>query len=215
MVHFWNWFAKITGWPVQFVCFRTKVYYENRATCSRRIKGPAIIISNHTSVFDYAVYLFVFFSRTLRFQMAEVLYKKRLLGWFLRRMGGIYVDRDGFDFGFVTKSEEILSRGGVVGVFPESRLPKPGEERPLEFKTSAAYIALRAGVPVIPVVTNGSYFNLKKRARVMIGEPINADDLSDPSLGEKEDLKSVSAKLRERIIELEKMLYEEGEKAES
>ena len=212
MVHFWNWFAKITGWPVQFVCFRTKVYYENRATCSRRIKGPAIIISNHTSVFDYAVYLFVFFSRTLRFQMAEVLYKKRLLGWFLRRMGGIYVDRDGFDFGFVTKSEEILAKGGVVGIFPESRLPKPGEERPLEFKTSAAYIALRADVPVIPVVTNGSYFNLKKRARVMIGEPINVCDLSDPTLGEKEDLKNVSAKLRERIIELEKMLYEKGEK---
>ncbi len=215
MITFWNWFAKITGWPVQFFCFRTKTYYENRETCSRRIKGPAIIISNHTSVFDYAVYLFVFFSRTLRFQMAEVLYKKRLLGWFLRRMGGIYVDRDGFDFGFVTKSEEILSRGGVVGIFPESRLPKPGEERPLEFKTSAAYIALRAGVPVIPVVTNGSYFNLKKRARVMIGEPINVCDLSDPSLGEKEDLKNVSARLRERIIELEKMLYEEGEKAES
>ena len=37
-------------------------------------------------------------------------------------------------------------------------------------------------------------------------------DLSDPGLGEKEDLKNVSAKLRERIIELEKKLYEEGEK---
>ena len=213
MVRFWNWFAKITGWPVQFICFRTRVYYEN-AACSRRIKGPAIIISNHTSVFDYAVYLFVFFSRTLRFQMAEVLYRKKLLGWFLRRMGGIYVDRDGFDFGFVTKSEEVLRGGGVVGIFPESRIPKPGEERPLEFKTSAAYIALRADVPVIPVVTNGSYFS-KKRARVMIGEPINVRDLSDPGLGEKEDLKNVSAKLRERIIELEKKLYEEGEKAKS
>ncbi|MBR5741527.1 MAG: 1-acyl-sn-glycerol-3-phosphate acyltransferase [Firmicutes bacterium] len=212
MVRFWNWFAKITGWPVQFICFRTRVYYEN-AACSRRIKGPAIIISNHTSVFDYAVYLFVFFSRTLRFQMAEVLYRKKLLGWFLRRMGGIYVDRDGFDFGFVTKSEEILRGGGVVGIFPESRIPKPGEEKPLEFKTSAAYIALRADVPVIPVVTNGSYFNFKKRARVMIGEAINVRDLSDPGLVEKEDLKNVSAKLRERIIELEKKLYEEGEKA--
>ena len=213
MVRFWNWFAKITGWPVQFLCFRTKVYYEN-AACSRRIKGPAIIISNHTSVFDYAVYLFVFFSRTLRFQMAEVLYRKKLLGWFLRRMGGIYVDRDGFDFGFVTKSEDVLRGGGVVGIFPESRIPKPGEERPLEFKTSAAYIALRSDAPVIPVVTNGSYFS-KKRARVMIGEPINVRDLSDPDLGEKEDLKNVSAKLRERIIELEKKLYEEGEKGKS
>ena len=213
MVRFWNWFAKITGWPVQFLCFRTRVYYEN-AACSRRIKGPAIIISNHTSVFDYAVYLFVFFSRTLRFQMAEVLYRKKLLGWFLRRMGGIYVDRDGFDFGFVTKSADILRGGGVVGIFPESRIPKPGEERPLEFKTSAAYIALRSDAPVIPVVTNGSYFS-KKRARVMIGEPINVRDLSDPGLGEKEDLKNVSAKLRERIIELEKKLYEEGEKGKS
>ena len=213
MVRFWNWFAKITGWPVQFLCFRTKVYYEN-AACSRRIKGPAIIISNHTSVFDYAVYLFVFFSRTLRFQMAEVLYRKKLLGWFLRRMGGIYVDRNGFDFGFVTKSEDVLRGGGVVGIFPESRIPKPGEERPLEFKTSAAYIALRSDAPVIPVVTNGSYFS-KKRARVMIGEPINVSDLSDPGLGEKEDLKNVSAKLRERIIELEKKLYEEGEKGKS
>ena len=213
MVRFWNWFAKITGWPVQFLCFRTRVYYEN-AACSRRIKGPAIIISNHTSVFDYAVYLFVFFSRTLRFQMAEVLYRKKLLGWFLRRMGGIYVDRDGFDFGFVTKSEDILRGGGVVGIFPESRIPKPGEERPLVFKTSAAYIALRSDAPVIPVVTNGSYFS-KKRARVMIGEPINVRDLSDPGLGEKEDLKNVSAKLRERIIELEKKLYEEGEKGKS
>jgi 1-acyl-sn-glycerol-3-phosphate acyltransferase len=212
MVRFWNWFAKITGWPVQFVCFRTKVYYENKKTCSRRIKGPAIIISNHTSVFDYAVYLFVFFSRTLRFQMAEVLYRKKLLGWFLRRMGGIYVDRDARDFGFVTKSEEVLRRGGVVGIFPESRIPKPGEERPLEFKPSAAYIALCADVPVIPVVTNGSYFNFKKRARVMIGEAINVRDLSDPGLGEKEELKNVSAKLRERVIELEKKLYEEGEK---
>ncbi|MBR6914997.1 MAG: 1-acyl-sn-glycerol-3-phosphate acyltransferase [Clostridia bacterium] len=214
MIRFWNAFVKITGWPTQFFCFRTKVYYENASTCSRRIKGPAIIISNHTSVFDYAVYLFVFFSRTLRFQMAEVLYKKRLLGWFLRRMGGIYVDREGFDFGFVTRSEEILRRGGVVGIFPESRIPKPGEERPLEFKTSAAYIALRAGVPVIPAVTDGSYFK-KSRARVMIGEPINVGDLSDPSLKEKEDLKNVSAKLRERIIELEKKLYEEGEKSKS
>ena len=213
MVRLWNWFAKITGWPVQFLCFRTRVYYEN-AACSRRIKGPAIIISNHTSVFDYAVYLFVFFSRTLRFQMAEVLYRKKLLGWFLRRMGGIYVDRDGFDFGFVTKSEDVLRGGGVVGIFPESRIPKPGEERPLEFKTSAAYIALRSDAPVIPVVTNGSYFS-KKRARVMIGEPINVRDLSDPGLGEKEDLKNVSAKLRERIIELENKLYEEGEKGKS
>ncbi len=211
MIRFLNAFAKITGWPVQFICFRTKTYLEDEKECSRRIKGPAIIISNHTSVFDYAVYLFVFFSRTLRFQMAEVLFRKPLLGPFLRGMGGIYVNRDGYDFSFVERSEEILRRGGVVGIFPESRLPLPGEERPLRFKTSAAYTALRAGVPVIPVVTNGSYFKAA-RARVLIGKPIDAASLSDATLPEKEDLENVSEKLRSRIIELERMLDERSKK---
>ncbi|MBO7375690.1 MAG: 1-acyl-sn-glycerol-3-phosphate acyltransferase [Clostridia bacterium] len=207
MITLWHLFVKLTAWPVQFLCFRTKVYYEDRQASGRRIRGPAIIISNHTSVFDYAVFLFVFYSRTLRYQMAEVLFKKRGLGLFLRMMGGIYVDRDALDFGFIAESEEILEKGGIVGIFPESRLPRPEEERPLEFKTSCAFLALSSGVPVIPVYTNGSYFR-RERAKVMIGKPILAETLRDPSLGEKENLALVSAKLRESVIRLEKMLNE-------
>ncbi len=208
MIALFNLFVKLTGWPVQYLCFRTKVYYADRKKSGRMIKGPAIIVSNHTSVFDYAVYLFVFWSRTLRFQMAEVLFRKKLLGLFLRMMGGIFVDRSSFYFGFISKSENILKKGGIVGIFPESRLPLPDEERPLEFKPSAAFLALSSGVPVIPVYTNGSYFK-RKRARVIIGTPVNVCDLSDPSLGEKENLRRVSEKLREIIIGLEKSLDEQ------
>ena len=209
MIHFWNAFVKITGWSVQFFCFRTKVYYEDRALQGRHIKGPAILLSNHTSVFDYAVWLFVFWSRVLRFQMAEVLFQKRFLGRLLRHLGGIYVDRTGYDFGFLTKSQEVLDRGGVVGVFPESRIPLPGEARPLEFKVSAAWLALASGVPVIPVYTNGSYFN-RSRARVIIGRPLLAADLAQEGLDEKQTLQQVSEGLRQRIIELEKLLNEKG-----
>ena len=207
MVRFWNNFTKITAWPVQFVCFRTRTYYEDRSAMGRRIKGPAIIISNHRSIFDYAVYIFVFISRTLRFQMAEVLFEKKPLGTLLRMLGGIRVDRAGYDFGFISESLDVLSHGGVVGIFPEGRLALPDEERPLKFKTSAAYIALASGAKVIPVVTNGSYFKAK-RARVLIGKPIDVGELSDASLGERENLEAVSEKLREHIIELEKLLYE-------
>lgn len=202
-----NVFTKITGYPAQLVCFRTKTYYEDRSVQGRHIKGPAIIISNHTSIFDYAVYLFVFFTRTLRFQMAEVLFRKKALAPLLRALGGIYVDRTGFDFGFVARSVEILRKGGVVGIFPESRLPRSGEERPLPFKTSAAYIALEAGVPVIPVVTNGSYFT-SKRARVLIGKPMDVSEYTDPDASEKENLQNVTDAMRDRVIELERMLGE-------
>ena len=145
MIGLVNWFTKITGWLPQLFCFRTKVYYEDRSVQSRRIKGPAVIISNHTSIYDYAVFLFVFWTRTLRYQMAEVLFKKPVLKHLLRGLGGIRVDRDVFDFSFVGESLEILKKGGVVGIFPESRLHLPGEECPLPFKTSAAYIAKESG----------------------------------------------------------------------
>ena len=209
LIKFWNASVKITAYPVQKAVFRTKVCYEDKRAQSRRIKGSAVIVSNHTSVWDYGVYLFVFFFRTLRCQMAEVLFNKKPLGLFLKMMGGIRVDRDARDFSFVAKSQEILEKGGVVEIFPESRLPLKGEERPLPFKPSAAYIALLSGAPIIPVFSNGAYFT-KKRARVIIGKPMYARELYDDSLSEKENLAAISEAMREKIISLEKMLYEQA-----
>lgn len=207
LISFWNAFVKITAWPVQRLIFRTKVYYEDKTVSGRRIKGAAIVISNHTSVWDYAALMFVFFSRTLRAQMAEVLFKKQPLGLFLKMMGGVRVDRNAFDYGSVARSQAILEKGGVLEVFPESRLPLKGEERPLPFKPGAAYLALLSGAPVIPVFTNGAYFS-KKRARVIIGKPVFARELADNGLSEKENLVKISNALREKTISLEKQLYE-------
>lgn len=211
LIRFWHVFTKLTGWPVQFFCFRTKLYYEDRSVQGRHIRGPAILISNHTAVYDFAVYMFVFWTRTLRCQMAELLFDKPMLGRLLRHLGGIRVDRTGYDFGFLNQSREILEQGGVVEIFPESRIPRPDEPRPLEFKVSAAWLALATGVPVIPVVTNGSYFN-RQRARVLIGKPLLASDLTEDGLDEKENLRLVSERFRERIMELEKLLNEQTSK---
>lgn len=201
MIRFFNGFVKVTGWLIQKLVFRTKIYYEDKSVQSRKIKGPVIIASNHTSVWDYAIMLFVFPFRTLRYQMAEVLFKKKVLGLFLKMMGGIYVNRDTHDFNFIYKSNDLLNKGCVVGTFPESRLPKKDEERPLEFKPSTAYLALLSDKPIIPVYTNGVYFK-KSRARVMIGKPLLARNIVDESLSEKENIEKVNKVLRETIIEL-------------
>lgn len=202
-------FVKVTGWPVQLLCFRTKITYRNRSVQSRRIKGAAIVVSNHTSVYDYAVLLFVFFGRILRTQMAEVLFQKKLLARFLKGMGGIYVDRGAHNMGFVQKSLSILEKGGVLCVFPEARLPREGESRPLPFQTSATYIALESGVPIIPVYTNGSYFQ-KKRARVRIGTPIDARAYWNAEEDEKTNLERITGILRQSVIELGKELEREN-----
>jgi 1-acyl-sn-glycerol-3-phosphate acyltransferase len=206
-IRFVNAFTKITAWPVQRLLFRTKILYEDRRVQGRRIKGSAIIISNHTSVYDYAVMLFVFFSRTLRYQMAEVLFEKKPLGYFLKGLGGIRVDRNNYDFSFLARSERILRNGGVVGIFPESRLARKGEERPLPFKPSAAYLALSADVPVIPVYTNGCYFS-RHRAVVLIGKPMDIHAYTDRVSGEKEKIDALTKAMRDKIISLEKEYHE-------
>ena len=204
-----QWFVKITGWPVQFFAFRKKIYYENKKRQGRRIKGKAIIISNHQSLMDFPLIMYTFPLNTLRCQMAEVLYKKNfLLSFFLKIMGGIKVDRDARDFSFINKSLKILQKGGIVEIFPEARLPKVGEKRPLPFKVSAAYIALQSGAPVIPVYISGDYFG-KKGMNVMVGTPIDVTQFYDSTLDEKQNLAAISDKLRDRIIWLKNELDEQ------
>ena len=201
-----NWFAKITGFPIQWICFRKKIYYEDKSAQSRSIKGKAIVITNHRSVFDYPLTMFVFYGRTLRFQMSEIVMKKPVLGILLRMLGGIYVDRNAHDYGFVAKSQKILEKGGVVGIAPEGRIPLKGEELPLPFRPGAAYLALTTDTPIIPMYTNGSYFNLKSRARVVIGTPIIPSDVADPALSDKENIQLLTQVMREKIIGLGNIL---------
>lgn len=212
MIRFWNGFTKVTGVLLAKIIFKTRIHYEDKDIQSRKIKGGAIIISNHISIYDFAVYLFVFFSRTLRCQVAEVLFEKKVLGHYLKWMGEIYVNRNTYDFDFMIRSEDILRKGGVVLIFPESRLPRKEEERPLPFKTSAAFLALSSGVPVIPVFTNGKYFKGQK-AEVIIGKPMMACDFVDESLSDNENIKKVSDAFRNKITELGNMLDERTKKA--
>lgn len=202
-----NWFTKITAWPVQALLFRTKVHYENKEVQGRRVKGKAIIVCNHTSVYDYAVLLFVFFGRTLRTLMAEVLYEKPGLKQFLTLLGGIRVDRGEHSMYPLYRAEKLLNAGGTVLIFPESRLALPGEPRPLPYKEGAAWLALATGAPIIPVYTNGSYFR-KKRAEVIIGEPIVPEIPAPGSAEEKNAPAVLTERIRNRVIAL-------GEKLEN
>ncbi|WP_407386218.1 lysophospholipid acyltransferase family protein [Ruminococcus sp.] len=203
-----NWFVKLTGWPVQWICFRKKIYYEDRSVQSRHIRGKAIVINNHRSVFDYPLMMFVFWGRTLRVHMSELVMKKPVLGVFLRMLGGIHVDRASHDYGYMAKSERILDKGGVIGIAPEGRIPLKGEATPLAFKNGAAYLALTTDTPIIPMYTNGAYFDFKHRARVIIGTPIIPSQVADPRLSDKENIAELTRVMREKIIFLGQMLHE-------
>lgn len=138
-----HWFIKITGVLPYLFCFKTKVYYEEKKTQNRRIKGKAILLSNHRSVWDVAVMMFTFPTRTLRTVIAEVMFQKNpFMRIFLQALGGIKVEREKHDFAFIEKSCKILEQNGVVEIYPEARLPKKNEQTPLPFKPSAGVLAI-------------------------------------------------------------------------
>ena len=83
MIALCSWIIKIVNYIPQLLVFRTKVYYQDKSVQRRRIKGGAIVISNHITVMDFAVMMFVFYSRTLRCLMAELMFRQNFLLTFL------------------------------------------------------------------------------------------------------------------------------------
>ena len=206
-----EWFTKITGWPVQHFYYRKKIYYEDKSHTNRKLKGGALIVSNHTSIYDYPLMMFVFPKRTMHCLVAEVTYEKnKPLRSLLKGLGAIKVDRTNHDFSFMSQMTDLLNKKKVVLVYPESRLPLEDEHDLLEFKPSYILPALETGVPIIPIYTNGTYGKLKKqrkdRARVIIGKKIFVNDLYDQSKSEKENIEYINQYVKNRIVELRELL---------
>ena len=206
-------FVKVTGLPLQYFYFRKKIYYEDKKHTSRKIKGGALIVSNHTSVYDYPLIMYTFFSRVIHTLVAEVIYKKNsFMNKFMNDLGAIRVDRDSYNFNFMYKMIEVLNENKVGLVFPESRLPTEKDEpgQLLDFKPSYVYVALQTGAPIIPVYTNGVYGKLKRkkkdRARIIIGKKFYINDLYDSNKTEKENIEFINDYIKNKIKSLGELL---------
>ncbi len=197
-------FVKITGLLPALILFKPKIYKENNE--AKYLPRPCIIVSNHTSLLDFVLWVLVFPFRTIRFLMAEVLYNKsKAFAFFLNAIGGIMVDRDSKDFSFVSNSLELLDNKGTLGVFPQARLPIPGKQWP--FTTSTAFIAMHTDAPIIPVFTDGNY-GIFKRTKVCIGKPLYLNDYIIDGLDENAQIEHLTKVLEEKVMGLKELLNE-------
>ena len=145
----------------------------------------AVYAANHTSYMDTPV---VF--STLPFQF-RILAKKELwslpfIGWYLNRSGQIPVDADNPRAALSSLSGGVkaLRAGMPLFVFPEGSRTPDGELQ--TFLAGAAYLAIRAQVPVVPIALSGVYDLLPIRTshffpcevRLMAGEPIETTGMT-------------------------------------
>ena len=202
------WFVKITGGLQAWLFFKPKVYYVDKSKQSLSLPKPCILMSNHKSLMDFVLYLCLFWKKSIHFLMAEVLFNKgKLFSRFLFAIGGIYVNRDNVDFGFMADSIEVLDKGGCVGIFPEGRLPVNGKSFP--FKPGIVYIATNCDAPIIPVFTDGNY-GLFKRASVVIGTPIYIKDYYEEENPDSKKIEELTQMLENKMLELKEFLETNG-----
>jgi 1-acyl-sn-glycerol-3-phosphate acyltransferase len=70
--------------------------------------------------------------------------------------------------------QTVFAAGGVLAIAGEGRI-HAHEDEVLPISEGAAYFAMRANVPIVPLAINGlTWYSVGSRVRIRIGEPIQA-----------------------------------------
>jgi 1-acyl-sn-glycerol-3-phosphate acyltransferase len=162
-----------------------------------------VVVANHASYMDIPV-LYSAIPLPLRFFAKKGLFSIPLLGWHLVRAGHLPVVRGDARSSLKSMSDGarlIRERDISVLLFPEGGRSETGI-RP--FKEGAAYIAIKAGVPVVPVglvnvrsvLPMHSLLLRPATVKVRVGDPIDTSGMTPRDRG------SLNEALRERVAEL-------------
>lgn len=162
-----------------------------------------VVVANHSSYMDIPVLLSAV-NLQIRFFAKKGLFSIPLMGWHLSRAGHLPVVRGDARASLKSLSEAAkLIRDRAISplLFPEGGRTQSGI-RP--FKEGAAYLAIKAGVPVVPVgLTNvrnvlpmHSMLLRPATVHVHVGDPIDTSNMTPHDRARLNEL------LHERVIEL-------------
>jgi len=140
--------------------------------------GGFVLAPSHRSMMDIPLAAIVT-PRRVRFMGKVSLFNIPVLGTLFTWLGGYPVARDGTDRKAVRDSVSMLEAGEVLCVFPEGTRQNGPKIQPLQ--PGAAYLALRSGMPIVPIGIAGSEEILRDhssrvphfgRVVITVGEPI-------------------------------------------
>jgi 1-acyl-sn-glycerol-3-phosphate acyltransferase len=158
------------GWTLFTICLRTFFRFRIEGQENIPSEGGVILCANHFHAFDPPVLgCSIPPRRPVRFMAKAELFTIPVFGALLRWVGTFPVRRGQADRTALRTALSLLASGEVFGIFPEgtrSRTGKLGKAEP-----GVAFIAAKAGCPIIPVAITSSY-RLLSPIRVRIGRPI-------------------------------------------
>ena len=153
--------------------------------------GPFIVTANHFSFMDPAA-LQAACPRRIFFLMTEKYYNPIWGRWFFKLMYAIPLREDtSYNISALKTGLKVLAQGKVIGIFPEGGISLSGMLR--EGRPGALLLAQRSGASVIPAFISGTFqalpkgsqFFRKAKIKVIFGNPISYEELSEKLNGEK------------------------------
>lgn len=165
--------------------------------------GPYVLAPTHRSNLDIPAAAAVS-RRRLRYMGKDTLWKFRPVGAMFSALGGFPVVRGTADLEALKRCVEVLRRGEPLVLFPE------GTRRSGPFVSDlfdgAAFVAVKAGVPIVPVAIAGTEESMGKGRRgisrgrcvMVIGAPLR-DTIFDGNRASREELADITGRLQERL----------------
>ncbi|MBQ3762917.1 MAG: 1-acyl-sn-glycerol-3-phosphate acyltransferase [Clostridia bacterium] len=165
-----NQFFRVVSWIYGHVLHRTKVYgMENLPK-----EGAYLMAANHQSFRDPLILAGVL-PWDVSAMAKKELFESKLTGWIMRGVYAIPVDREGNDMAAMRACLSRLKEGHPLVIFPEGHRFHDGSIH--ELKSGTAFIAMRAGVPLIPARIHTSYRPFSG-IKINIGAPVETGRLS-------------------------------------
>lgn len=168
-------------------------------------EGGFILASNHTSISD-PIFMIANFKRQVHFMAKAELFKNWLFRAVLTRLGAFAVDRGKGDMSAIRHAEELIRDKKILGIFPEGT--RHVEGAPRKAKSGIAYIAMDTKSDILPVsVYREGKYKIFKKTTIRIGELIKYEDLIDPELTDRANLKKIVDRVTSSITELWEMKH--------
>jgi 1-acyl-sn-glycerol-3-phosphate acyltransferase len=141
-------------------------------------QGPFLFCCNHLHIADPPV-VAAAIPRKAVFMAKEELWNDKWTAFWVENFGSFPVKRNAFDREAIRQAEDWLGKGISLIMFPEGERSMNAQLK--EALPGAALIALRTGVPVVPVAITGTQYvrNLKwalfhhPKVTITIGKPFN------------------------------------------
>ncbi len=145
----------VLSWGLRAYCALAGIRYTFTNKCRKLPQGPAVVLCNHGSFFDFA-----YAGTSLRkcyphFVIARLYFYQKWLSWLLKQLGGFPKSMFAVDVESTKNCLRVLQDGEVLIMMPEARLSTAGRFEDIQEGTYS--FLKKVGVPVYSLRLCGDY----------------------------------------------------------